>query len=161
MQFLFPQLSRKSFIFLLLVWYGTPDDRLLKAVQRCDRDAAQRAIERGANVNVKSFEDEFVDNAPAIFLAARNGCAEVVTLLLDAKADVNAQAAGSLYPGWTALMGAAEKGQMNIVQILLKHGANVNITLSEGDKKGWTALKIAESEGHTEIVRLLNEAGVK
>jgi ankyrin repeat protein len=146
---------------LLLIWHGTPDDRLLKAVKRCDRSAAQRELENGANVNVKTTEDDMVDKAPILFIAARNGCAEIVQLLLDSKADINAQAAGRLYPGWTALLAATEKGHTNIVQILLEHGANVNVTIAEGDKKGWTALKCAEAASHADIVRLLKAAGAK
>jgi ankyrin repeat protein len=144
---------------LLLFWYGTPDDRLLKAVNRCDRDAAQRELAKGANVNVKSPEDDLVDKAPVVFIAARNGCAEIVELLLAHKADINVQVPSRLYPGWTALMAAAEKGHTQIVQLLLQYGANVKMTIPEGNKKGWTALKIAESEGHTDIIRLLKEAG--
>lgn len=146
---------------LLLIWYGTPDNRLLKAVNRCDRDAAQRELDKGANVNVKSSEDDLVDNAPAVFIAARNGCPEIVELLLTHKADLNVQVPSRLYPGWTALMAAADKGHVQIVQILLKYGANVDIVIPTGDKKGWTALKIAESKGYTEIVHLLKETEAK
>jgi uncharacterized protein len=144
--------------FLAMIWYGTPDERLLKAVKKCDVNAARNALTKGAHVNLKSPTNDVVNGAPMLFFAAREGCTALVELLLANKADVNANVTGKRhYTGWTALMIAVEKGQTGIVQLLLKRGADVHVTGEDGK----TALQIAESGGQIEIVRLLKEAGAK
>jgi ankyrin repeat protein len=54
-------------------------------------------------------------------LAAGEGHLEIVKLLLEHGADVNAKTAYE-----TALHLAAEKGHLEIVKFLLEHGADVN-----------------------------------
>jgi len=144
--------------FLAMIWYGTPDERLLKAVKKCDVNAARNALTKGAHVNLKSPTNDVVNGAPMLFFAAREGCTALVELLLANKADVNVKVTGKrYYTGWTALMIATEKGQANIVQLLLTHGADAQATSEDGK----TTLQIAESGGQTEIIRLLKEAGAK
>jgi len=75
---------------------------------------------------------------------------EVVRLLLDKGADVNAKADS----GWTALMGAAWKGHLGVVKLLLEKGAKVD----EG-KDDLTAIGAAAGGGHLEVVKLLLEKG--
>jgi uncharacterized protein len=143
-------------IFVVMAWYGTPDDRLLKAVKKCDLPTAQKLLAKGTSANVRSPANDIVNGAPAIFWAAFEGCPEMVTVLIANKADVNAPVTGKRnYLGWTALMIAAERGQSEIVQILLKQGADVKVANDEHR----TALQIATTKGQTEIVRLLKEAG--
>ncbi len=144
-----------------LILYGPPDERLLRAVNACDANAARNVLEKEVDVNVRSDEDNVVVGAPAIFLAVREGCVEVLTLLLEHSADVDATVAGRLYNGWTALMMAANNGDAALVRLLLEHNADINAIIPEGEKQGWTALKIAESEGHPEIVHILKESGAK
>ena len=144
--------------FLAMIWYGTPDERLLKAVKKCDVNAARNALAKGAHVNLTSPTNDVVNGASMLFFAARDGCMALVELLLANKADVNVKVTGTRhYTGWTALMIAVEKGQTNIVQLLLKQGADVKTTGEDGK----TALQIAEAGGQAEIARLLKEAGAK
>jgi len=82
--------------------------------------------------------------------AAITGNAEVVTLLLDAKANINIQDRG----GKTALLWAAEKGHKEVVKILLDAKASVNIPGEGGD----TPLAQAVLNGHKEIVKMLLDA---
>jgi len=83
-------------------------------------------------------------------VAASIGLEEVVQLLVEKGADVNAQ--GTYYG--TALQAASSKGHGQVVQRLLEAGANIN-TQGEYD----TALQLASSNGHDQIVQRLLEAG--
>jgi tetratricopeptide (TPR) repeat protein len=76
---------------------------------------------------------------------------DVVRVLLDAKADVNA----ALDNGSTALMAAAQKGATDIVAALLGAGADPKAKSATAG----TALMEAAYSGHAESVRLLLKAG--
>ncbi|EXU98136.1 ankyrin repeat protein, partial [Metarhizium robertsii] len=87
----------------------------------------------------------------ALQAASFRGHLEIVKLLLDKGADVNAQ--GGLYG--TTLHAASSGGHLEIVQLLLDKGADVN---AQGGEYG-TALQGASSRGHLEIVQLLQGRG--
>jgi ankyrin repeat protein len=57
---------------------------------------------------------------------------EVVRVLLEYKADVNARSSGALRAGFTPLHVAAGNGQKNMVILLIQHGANVHAQNDEG-----------------------------
>ncbi|ROV91507.1 hypothetical protein VMCG_09439 [Cytospora schulzeri] len=80
---------------------------------------------------------------------------ELVELLLDSGADVNAPAGKSR--GRTALQSACLAGNMEVVEVLLSRGADVNAPGSA--YKGGTALHAACAKGRAEIVRRMLEAG--
>ncbi|KAJ7742073.1 hypothetical protein B0H16DRAFT_1728330 [Mycena metata] len=86
-----------------------------------------------------------------IIVASYYGHKEIVSLLLERGADVNA--AGVEYE--SALQAAIAKGHTEIVDILLKKGADVN---TAGGYYG-SALQAATHRGHTEIVDILLENG--
>jgi ankyrin repeat protein len=90
----------------------------------------------------------------ALHLAAMNGHLEIVKLLLEHGADVNAKTKEGY--GYTALHSAASNGHLEIVKLLLEHGADVNAKTKYG---GYTALHSATMNGHLEIVKLLLEHG--
>jgi ankyrin repeat protein len=79
---------------------------------------------------------------------------ELVTLLLDRGADVNAR---DNFLGSTPLTQAASEGLLEAVRLLLDRGANISAK-GEEDR---TALKIAQRKGHKEIVELLKARGAK
>lgn len=83
----------------------------------------------------------------ALMLAAKNNHPDIVKLLLDAKAEPNAQ---NHYKN-TALILAAIEGHPEIIKLLLNAGADPNIKNHENV----TALLEAAARGHTEIVKQL------
>jgi len=87
------------------------------------------------------------DGATALHKAAEYGNAEVVKILVDAKADVDVQERH----GYTALHYAIMHGHTEIVKILVDAKADVDVQERHGD----TALTYAALKGHTEIVKIL------
>ncbi|RDK39595.1 ankyrin [Aspergillus phoenicis ATCC 13157] len=86
--------------------------------------------------------------------AARKGKEDIVKLLLDDGANVNAK--GEVYgEKLTALHAASKAGHLGVVQALLDKGADVN---AQCEYQG-TALKDALRYGKREIVQLLLDRG--
>jgi ankyrin repeat protein len=90
-------------------------------------------------------------------LQAEKGNIEMVQLLLNAGADVNALPAHDA--GVTALQVSAIKGYLGIAIILLDNSADVNAQASS--KSGRTALAGAAEHGRIDMVQLLLNAGVE
>ena len=79
-------------------------------------------------------------------LAATNGSARMIELLLKAGADPNA----ALPEGETVLMTAARTGNPDAIKVLLAHDANVN---AKENTLGETALMWAAAENHPDAVK--------
>ncbi|KAJ7019611.1 ankyrin repeat-containing domain protein [Mycena alexandri] len=88
---------------------------------------------------------------PEIIVASYYGHTEIVGILLEKGADVNA--AGGF--NGNSLQAAAAQGHIEIVGILLEKGANVH---AAGGLYG-SSLQAAAAQGHTEIVCILLENG--
>ena len=82
--------------------------------------------------------------------AARKGHQDVVKVLLDNNADVNASRHTD---GATALYVAAQNGHGEVVKLLIDKSADVNASRHTDD--GSTALYVAAQNGHGEVVKLL------
>lgn len=96
-----------------------------------------------------------------IHLAAWQGNAEIVKLLLERGADVNARGNG----GRTALHYAIEHHHPDVVQLLVSHGADINVV---DDERGLSAMACAAREFSApdfpelgESFRILQAAGAK
>lgn len=85
-------------------------------------------------------------------LAARYNYPEIVKILIEAHADVNAKRTD----GWTALHYAARYNSPEIVQILVEAHADLNAR-----NEGWTALALAKANGHSEVVNILQAAAAR
>lgn len=86
-----------------------------------------------------------------LYLACANGSDTMVTLLLEAGADLQAKAAGDE----SLLMTAARTGRTGPVRSLLAR----KLPTDEPDARGQTALMWAAAEGHLEVVSELLAAG--
>jgi ankyrin repeat protein len=80
-----------------------------------------------------------------------NKHSEVVRVLIEHKADVNARTDG----GFTPLLFAAQQGDADSAQLLLTAGADVNVATPDGD----TPLLIASASGHEAFSIYLLEHG--
>jgi ankyrin repeat protein len=102
---------------------------------------AARLLDLNAPINHVHREDQ------AINVAAQNGRIEVVKLLVNRGADL--EAGGTT--GQTALMAAAARGHLPVVQFLAKRGAN----LEARSNAGTNSLMFASKNGHLAVVKYL------
>uniref|UniRef100_A0A8C5NZJ0 Protein TANC2 n=1 Tax=Jaculus jaculus TaxID=51337 RepID=A0A8C5NZJ0_JACJA len=98
----------------------------------------------GANIN---YRTEVLNNAPILCVQSHLGYTEMVALLLEFGANVDA----SSESGLTALGYAAAAGFLSIVVLLCKKRAKVDHL----DKNGQCALVHAALRGHLEVVKFL------
>lgn len=87
------------------------------------------------------------DTRPLIIVAAVNGHADIIDVLLNAEGDPNLRDEA----GRTALYWAASQGFNRSVDMLLKHDANPNLK----NNVGKTALMVAAQSGYRKVVDLL------
>lgn len=112
------------------------------------RTAAEYLI--GAGANVRAISRNEMRNMP-LHAAAAGNSAEIVAVLIDAGAYVDARQAG----GFTALHSAAQNGNLDMARLLLANRADPNATTDDNK----TALILAQEAGHEPIVELLRQHG--
>ncbi|XP_029428248.1 protein TANC2 isoform X3 [Rhinatrema bivittatum] len=98
----------------------------------------------GANIN---YRTEVLNNAPILCVQSHLGYTEMVALLLEFAANVDASSESGLTP----LGYAAAAGHLTIVMLLCKKRAKVDHL----DKNGQCALVHAALRGHLEVVKFL------
>jgi ankyrin repeat protein len=122
---------------------------LIDAVLANDIELVRKFLDEGGDVN----EGEWSYNGPLLMEAAQYGHVEMVDLLLDRGAGIEAE--DDL--NQTALMVAAEYNQLGVVRRLLDRGAEVNA----GYRSKQTALSKAAIEGHRDLVVFLLARGAR
>ena len=131
-------------------FYRTQLNRgLVEAVAARNLEGARALLNRGADPNTRA--DKLNAYAPVALIAADQGSLELVRLLLDRGAKVDATVEG----GDTALIQAAGNGHVAVVELLLQRGAAVNAT----DSAGVTPLINAAHRCHPQVLRLLLRHG--
>jgi ankyrin repeat protein len=111
-------------------------------------DVVALLLHNNAPVDLRST-NQMANTALHAAIAGRRS--DVVEVLVDAGADVNARQHG----GWNALHGAAANGDRRVVELLLSRGADA----AAANDTGVTAAAIARDRGHTEIAELLERRG--
>jgi uncharacterized protein len=91
-------------------------------------DAAKLLVERGADLEARSTNEQFALDAAPLHSASAAGQLGVCGVLLDAGADVNAVQHG----GYTALLDAAANKNQELVDFLLERGADRSARLDDG-----------------------------
>ena len=159
---------------------ATADSALMDAVKRGDTAGVKASLAKKVDVNAPG-----VDTSTPLDWAIESNNLEMVNLLIDAGANVNAETRYKITPlslackngnaaiierllkagvdpnstseeGQTALMTAALNGKVDAIKMLLAHGAKVNAT---EPYKGQTALMWAAGEGNSDAAALLIEFG--
>src|SRR5690349_2237745 len=118
------------------------------AAYRDDLELAKLLLAAGADVKAKTRLGEMTP----LFMAAKNGNPAMVSLLLDAKAEVN----GATSNGTTPLMLAAASGNVDTVKVLVDRGADVN---AKDITNGQAAIMFAAAAGRSEVIKLLAARG--
>lgn len=109
-----------------------------------DLETTKILVAAGANVKVTTREGAITP----LFMAANNGNAAIIEVLLKAGAGPNSVKAN----GTTVLMLAASSGNPDAVKILLDHGADVN---AKESVHGQTALMFAAALNRDAAIRML------
>ena len=118
------------------------------AVYKDDLDLAKMLLASGASVRAATR----IGAITPLFMAAKNGSAPMIELLLKAGADANVMDEH----GTTALMSAAASGSAPAVKLLIEHGADVNAR--EGTH-GQTALMFAAALNRDAAIKALLDLG--
>ncbi|MFH1112922.1 MAG: ankyrin repeat domain-containing protein [Pseudomonadota bacterium] len=161
---------------------ASADSLIFPAVLGNDREALEKAVAKGGNVNFRTRSGvsplmlacdsgyhtlvnylvergadvnarHYVSGDTPLILASRDGDIEIVRELVYHGADLNARDRG----GRTALFRAAEKGRIAVLEHLLRNRAEVNVE----DNRRRTPMAIARARGHEEACKILKAHGGK
>ncbi len=129
---------------------GVNED-LLQGASEGNIALVKRSLDQRAELETKNADGE-----TALILASWYGSPEIVTMLLESGANVNAQDNA----GYTAIAKAASLGvgrHYEIVEILIQASANLNLKTREGK----SPFLLAVLNGHKELGNALKKAGAK
>ena len=139
------------------------DAGMISAAEGGDADEVCEYLRRGADVEAEKSGDR----RTALMIAAKEGYADVIELLLENDADVNRRGgeagpdkpsgrwSGHLDSNKTALLYASAHGHADIVRIMLDNGADVEL----GDDRNRRPLWEAAFYGHQDVMGVLLDNG--
>jgi ankyrin repeat protein len=122
----------------------------------CDFKLVRSLLQQGVSPNARNWDG---NTLTALMVAAQNGCSDIVKLLLDSGAEVNAKAEsvssvyGNVLEGITALSSAAASENAPVVKRLLEHGADIHSKTDNGS----TVMLYASTN---EIVQIFLDGGL-
>ena len=126
-----------------------PSDKLgLRPLHYASRDNKIDFVNSLLQSNDIDVNAQDVNGVGSLHFAARNGHTQIVKMLLDKKAQVDAKDNWH----WTPLHFAADQGHDEIVKLLLSYKADINAKTDENEN----ALNLAIENGHFEVTRTLN-----
>jgi len=125
------------------------DDELDNAALSADIERVKYVLrKKGVDINNKGNDGE-----TPLHLAVANGDIEMVTLLLDRKASIDARD----QDGFTPLALAGARNKPKVIKLLAARGANLEVQIPGG----YTPLFVAIGEGKLAAAKALMEAGAK
>lgn len=141
-------------------WYDSPLGLAIKQSKgnnHGDFAIVQSLLKAGCNPNATVFVNECKEprQQTALMAAIQTSNMDLVKLLIDHNADINAKPAFGVR--WFPLQYAAELGYFGIVKLLLNHGADPNIP--PAIRHGGTALQYAAISGDCNIAAELLSHG--
>lgn len=134
----------------LMLGLGRSSRQVHAEIEQTRMEIIEILIDAGADVNAADGPNKIPSKETPIMMAAKNGHARAISLLLDAGAHVDAQNSADR----TALILASSMGHEEVVRLLLAAGANKEIV----DITNKTALDWAERRNHESVVLLLTES---
>ena len=142
-----PEQQKQANAQLVSLWIDDKGEANENKAKTITEATVQKTLNTGADVNAT---DKF--GVTILAATALVGSVDVVRLLLDKGADVNAKCKD----GRTPLLFASDHSvSVDVMHLLLNKGADVNAK----DKYGYTALMNVAGHGLTEIVQLLLDKG--
>lgn len=132
----------------------SPSPALESLLAACRDGDVARAREIIQQQDGKSLVNATNDNEDTpLITASRHGHSDVVAILLELGAGVNASKPTN---GVTALYIAAQEGHADVVNQLIKHKADVNLACTDD---GWTPLMATTQINHSGIAAALLSVG--
>jgi ankyrin repeat protein len=133
-------------------WFHEQSMPLYEAAAQ-HKEIVQLLLAAGADVHAEERSDRFSPGGTVLIAAASEpNSEEIVRLLVDAGADVDACTAG----GSTALMMAAERGDKDVVLALLAAGADPDVVTKDVRTASTTLMKYNRGPLVNEILEILS-----
>ena len=105
-----------------------PFNCLFLAIEQGDIDGVSKAIENGVDVNQSDSRKLIAEGATPLHEVAHRGQVEIVSVLLESGANVNARDFG----GWTPLLRACNASKTEVAAVLINAGAITGLKNNEG-----------------------------
>lgn len=115
------------------------------------KETVIQLLQAGANPNIIRP----LEQTSPLFMASQHGYTDIIQILLQHKAQVDAP----FENGITPLIVAAQNGHLETVKCLLRWGADINACQKSGEYAGATALISAASNNKIDVVSFLLQEG--